>query len=981
MKKRAEKWFDEFQRSSVAWTSILGVLQNQSCPTEARHLCSIGLRNKCLLDLEELPKEHVSQVRESIISLLLAPQPLSTPIRTQLCLAFSGIAAHTPASDWNGIGMVQWLEQRLAGEQMPLSVIRMIEVLCIVAEEFGSYKPAVHPNRRREYCRELESYAPKTFQLLVFAEKRAEVVQDPKSLKTLLQAFSSWLSFAGTEKLLASASMGANQGAPQGASLQGLKSHPLIVLAFGCLQSSDMEVFGMAVDVMCALVECTLMDSYSLDIIPESSELVQFLVSSALTLRPKVSQYVADALAGKDVFESEDTVKSIARFLSEIADSYILYVAKGELETQNILEAMLDVAGHPDNDVSSMSYAFWYRLSKILFVGTDPDTEASIFPNGAPQNLVNLFKPAFSKLVCHMVRQATFAEDVDTWSKSEHRDFKSTRNSVGDIISDAKLVLGPEATMQLILGPLQAHHVECSSGKPFDWRVVEAAYYCAKTLARSMPFESALVHNLLTAIPTLPWHAQLGHTSCATVGAYSSWIAGGMKKGTLPDASLLTSLLAFVSSALKDGQARRGAAVAFKHICDSCSGILGAFKEQVFSIYSGVVTGSLGSFESEDVIEVLEGTIFVAMAMSGEEKQAALQMIVQPVLTPLQAMLNGSTPASEAQALRLLEQLEGVYKNVNDKQMVMQLLDFTSPIFDRALEVLGANVECAEKVCGALKYGLKTTGKHTAQHLLQHLFTNIPLRFSRFSHPCMLYLSSELVKIFGGQAESHGWLQTLVSGLVAEAHKKLGEIKSFDSRPDIVDDLFLLAGRVLSYAPKILFPGNLQGGPQTLQSLFSCAIAGMFVHHRDALISIYSFFYRLLTCGAKELETLMVEGGPVLVRRVMAGIAGAVPKAYLQDLGECLWNAVLLGNKIQARSTLPVAGKLGTSWLYQCLETIPVGVLTNQEKQSFITAVDTSLDGKSMSMRELNKHVKELANICRRNDKATEAAQACLLGH
>ena len=82
MKKRAEKWFDEFQRSSVAWTSILGVLQNQSCPTEARHLCSIGLRNKCLLDLEELPKEHVSQVRESIISLLLAPQPLSTPIRT-----------------------------------------------------------------------------------------------------------------------------------------------------------------------------------------------------------------------------------------------------------------------------------------------------------------------------------------------------------------------------------------------------------------------------------------------------------------------------------------------------------------------------------------------------------------------------------------------------------------------------------------------------------------------------------------------------------------------------------------------------------------------------------------------------------------------------------------------------------------------------------------------------------------------------------
>ncbi|QDZ19988.1 ARM repeat domain-containing protein [Chloropicon primus] len=954
VKKRAEQWFGEFQRSFEAWTSLLEVLQNSGCPTEARHLCSIGLKNKCLLDLEGLPKESVDVLRESIVSLLLAAEPLNGPIRTQLCLAFSGIAAHVPGPDWNGVGMVPWVEQRLSGGAKPLSVVRMVEIMCILAEEYGSYKPAVHPNRRRQYCKELESSSAKAFQMLTFAAQEQALLNDAKPLKCLLQAFSSWLNLGGPEKLKASCANTPLQ----------LHNHPLVALSVNCLQSQDMEVFDMAVDVMCTLVNCTLSENVEV-ITPEAVELVNMLMGSALSLRPRLLQYVSDTKAGKDVIEMEDMVKSIAKFLVEISEAYIFYIAKGQSDFLVMVEAMLEVASHPDNEVSSMTFGFWYRLSKILVIGVDPDTEMKVLGE-MRQPLIEMFNPAFSKLVGHLIEHVVFADDVDSWSKGDHKDFRKVRYTISDTLTDANLILGPDTTLSLILEPLQVHHSECSAGKSFDWRIAEAAYFCSKSISRSMPFDSALVYNLLCAIPTLPRQPQLLYTSCSVVGSFSSWVAGAMKKGKLPDASLLTSLLSFSSGALQDKDASSAAAIAFKHLCDSCCGLLGEFSEQLFSVYNAVITGSPGALESEDVIEVLEGVIFVAMAMDADKKQAAVQVIVQPILTPLQAMLGGSPAGNEVQALRLLEQLETVYKNVSDKQLVMQLLDHTSSIFDRALEVLGPHVECAEKVCSALKYGLKTTGTSTAQELLQHLFTNIPLRFSRYSHPCLLYLSSELVKIFGGQTQSHGWLQALVSGLVAKSHNKLMEIKNFDSRPDIVDDLFLLAGRVLTYAPAILF---LEGGFQTLQLLFNCAVAGMYINHRDALLSIYAFFYLLLDTkneySAKALEAVLVPAGLILTKKLLAGITGAVPKAYLEDLGESL------------HRMLRVAKQLGLSWLHESLSCIPRTSLSDEEKQTFMVAAQEYLS--NGRHRSFLQQVKEVSQICRRNDKVMRECNASLL--
>ena len=653
VKKQAEQWFEQFQQSSGSWTSILSVLQDATCPTEARHLCALALRNKCFQDLEELPREALYTIRENIISLLLADNPLSGPIRTQLCLAFSGIAAHVPAADWNGVGVVGWTEQRLAREQKPLSLVRMVELVCILAEEYGSYKPAVHPNRRRQYCKELEDSSPKAFNMLTVAAQDHTLLSDAKSLKYLLQAFSSWLNLAGPTKLKDSFA---------GSPLE-FHQHPLIGLSVKCLNSQDIDVFDMAVDVMCALVNCTLSDMG--EILAEASGLVNLLMSSALSLKPRLSQYIVDSKAGKDVIDVEDIIKSIARFLVEISEAYLYYIARGQTDSLVMLKAMLEVVSHPDNEVYSMTFGFWYRLSKILTIGVDPDTEFEILNPNANPNLVKMFHPAFSELVCHLRESVVYGDDVESWLESDHKDFRKVRYAISDTLTDANEVLGAQTTLNLLLEPFQVHHNECSAGKAFNWRIAEGAYYCAKALSRSMPFESPLVYHLLTAIPSLPRQPLLLYTSCSTIGAYSSWMSGAMKRGKLPDTSLLASSLSFISTALYDPVVSAVAATAFKKICDSCSKYMVEFSDQLFVLYNAVISQSTNNeqkkIEAEDVIEVLEGVIFVIMAMDGDRKQASVQILLQPILQPLQNILSGATPAHENQVLRLNQ--GGMHKN------------------------------------------------------------------------------------------------------------------------------------------------------------------------------------------------------------------------------------------------------------------------------------------------------------------------------
>lgn len=80
----------------------------------------------------------------------------------------------------------------------------------------------------------------------------------------------------------------------------------------------------------------------------------------------------------------------------------------------------------------------------------------------------------------------------------------------------------------------------------------------------------------------------------------------------------------------------------------------------------------------------------------------------------------------------------------------------------------------------------------------------------------------------------------MFSRMMAGSCAMLRSLRDVSDHPDVADDTFLLAGRALSYAPRLLLT------PQLLSVLLDSALAGLLVQHREACCSILAFIVRLL---------------------------------------------------------------------------------------------------------------------------------------
>jgi transportin-3 len=131
----------------------------------------------------------------------------------------------------------------------------------------------------------------------------------------------------------------------------------------------------------------------------------------------------------------------------------------------------------------------------------------------------------------------------------------------------------------------------------------------------------------------------------------------------------------------------------------------------------------------------------------------------------------------------------------------------------------------------------------------------------------------------------------MFSRMLGAACSMLRSLKDISERPDVADDTFLLAGRALNYAPRLLLT------PQLLSALLDSALAGVLVQHREACCSILAFVMRLLdpathrACAPEavaHLQAALAPRAPLLVRLVLAGVAGALPTNRLAELADVL---------------------------------------------------------------------------------------------
>ncbi|CAD5196469.1 transportin MOS14 [Musa acuminata AAA Group] len=925
---RADRWLQDFQRTIDAWQVSDNLLHDANSNMETLIFCSQTLRSKVQRDFEELPSEAFRPLRDSLYALLKKLDTGPPKVRTQICVAVAALAVHVSVEDWGDGGIVNWLSSEMKSH--PEYMRSFLELLTVLPQEAHSYKIAARPERRRQFEKELISSAEVALSLLTaclgFDNFKEEV----------LEGFASWLRLS------------------RGIPASTLASHPLVHAALSSLSSE--QLLEAAVNVISELIHFTV--SGGSGDLSAQMPLIHVLVPHVMSLKEQLG----------DSSKDEEDVKAIARLFADMGDSYVELIATGSDDSMLIIQALLEVASHPEYDISSMTYNFWHNLQTILTRRESYLTYGSEGSIEAERNRrLHVFRAPFEMLVSLVSFRVEYPKDYEELSEEDHKDFKHTRYAVNDVLIDATTILGGEQTLKILSMKLFQAVGNHRHGESFKWQPVEAALFCIQAVAKTVSTQEAeVLPQIMALLPKLPYEPYLLQTVCSTIGAYSKWIdAAPVELSILPP---LVDILTKSMSASEDSAA--AAAVAFKYICEDCSRkFLGAL-DGLFHIYHIAISGEGGyKVSSDDSMHLVEALSVVIKELPPEHAKKALELVCLPIVTPLQEFTNqggGSIQETPASQLTIhIDRLACIFRNVSLPEIVAEAVNRFWPIFKTIFDHRGWDMRTMESLCRACKYAVRTCGRFMGV-TIGSMLEEIQVLYLQHNQPCFLYLSSEVIKMFGSDPSCADYLRNLIESLFSHTTKLLTTIQDFTARPDIADDCFLLASRCIRYCPDLFVLSSI------FPYLIDCSMVGITIQHRDACKSLLNFLsdvFDLANSSAGEKYQSIINGtiiprGATLTRILIASLTGALPSSRLEEV-----TYVLL-------SLTRTYGVRVLVWAKESISLIPHTALTEAESSTFLKALSDAASGSESSA--LTETLEELSDVCRRSRTVQDVVQGAL---
>ncbi|CAJ2664447.1 unnamed protein product [Trifolium pratense] len=928
VRMQADRYLQDFQRTLDAWQVADNLLHDPSSNLETLIFCSQTLRSKVQRDFEELPATAFRPLRDSLNNLLKKFHKGHPKVRTQISIAVAALAVHVPAEDWGDGGIVKWLWDEM--DSNPEYIPGFLELLTVLPEEVLNYKIAARPERRRQFEKELTSQMEVALNILTACLGISELKEQ------VLEAFASWLRL--------------KHGIPGSV----LSSHPLVLTALSSLNSELLS--EASVNVISELIHYTA--AGNIDGVSTNGPLIQVIVPQVMNLKSQLSDSTKD----------EEDVKAIGRLFADMGDSYVELIATGSDESMLIVRALLEVASHPEYDIASMTFNFWHNLQlnltrreSYVSYGNEACIEAE------RNRRLQVFRPAYESLVSLVSYRVQYPVDYQDLTYEDLKEFKQTKYAVADVLTDAASVLGGDATLKILYMKLLEAVSSNGNNEQKEWRPAEAALFCIRAISSYVSVvEAEVMPQIMALLPKLPHQPQLLQTVCLTIGAYSKW---------LDSASCGLSILPSVLDILMNGmgtseECAAAAALAFRHICDDCRKKLCGCLDGLFHIYNRTVSGE-DSFKvpAEDSLHLVEALSMVVTELPLEDAQRALEALCIPVISPLQEAINqGPESLSKRPSRQLtvhIDRFAYIFRYVKHPQVVADAIQRLWPIFKAIFDVRAWDMRTMESLCRACKYAVRTSGRFMGL-TIGAMLEEIQSLYRQHHQPCFLYLSSEVIKIFGSDPSCADYLKNLIEALFQHTTRLLTNIQEFTARPDIADDCFLLASRCIRYCPQLFIPSPV------FPSLVDCSMVGITVQHREASNSILHFFSDIFdlansTMGEQFLpirDSIIIPRGASITRILVASLTGALPKSRVEVVSYTLL-ALTRSYGVQA-----------LEWAKTSIMLIPPTAVTDLERSRFLKALSDVASGGDTN--GLIVPIEELSDVCRRNRAVQEMVQEAL---
>ncbi|MBA0703827.1 hypothetical protein Golax_016124 [Gossypium laxum] len=545
--------------------------------------------------------------------------------------------------------------------------------------------------------------------------------------------------------------------------------------------------------------------------------------------------------------------------------------------------------------------------------------------------------------------------------------------AVADVLTDAASVLGGDTTLQILYMKLVEAVSSCRNEQS-EWRPAEAALFCIRAISNYVSVgEANVMPQVMDLLSKLPHQPQLLQTVCLIVGAYSKWLdaaPSGFSKLPLVIDILMSGMRTSEDSAA-------AAALAFRHICDDCRKKLCAYCKQLFHIYYTAVNGE-GSFKgsAEDSLHLVEALSMVITELPPEAAKDALEELCSSVVTPLQEVINQGPEVLEKKHARELtvyiDRFAYIFRYVNHPGAVADAVHRLWPIFKAIFDLRAWDMRTMESLCRACKYAVRTSGRFMGI-TIGAMLEEIQGLYQQHHQPCFLYLSSEVIKIFGSDPSCASYLKNMIEALFKHTTCLLTSIKEFTRRPDIGDDCFLLASRCIRYCPQLFIPSSI------FPALVDCAMIGITVQHREASNSILTFLSDIFDLAKSSKgeqflsirDSVIIPRGATITRILVAALTGALPSSRLETVAS---TAFVVAYALLALTR--AYGMQALEWAKESVSLIPLAAVKEVERIRFLQALSDAASGADVNV--LMIPVEELSDVCRRNRTVQEIVQGAL---
>ncbi|XP_021292481.1 transportin MOS14 [Herrania umbratica] len=538
--------------------------------------------------------------------------------------------------------------------------------------------------------------------------------------------------------------------------------------------------------------------------------------------------------------------------------------------------------------------------------------------------------------------------------------------AVADVLSDAASVLGGDATLQILYMKL-VEAISCCGNEHSEWRPAEAALFCIRAISNYVSVvEANVMPQVMDLLSKLPHQAQLLQTVCLIIGAYSKWLDAAPS-----GFSKLPLVIDILMSGMRNSEdSAAAAALAFRHICDDCRKKLCAYCKQLFHIYYTAVNGE-GSFKgsAEDSLHLVEALSMVITELPPESAKDALEELCSSVVTPLQEVINQGPGVLEKKHARELtvhiDRFAYIFRYVNHPGAVADAIHRLWPIFKALFDLRAWDMRTMESLCRACKYAVRTSGRFMGI-TIGAILEEIQGLYQQHHQPCFLYLSSEVIKIFGSDPSCASYLKNMIEALFKHTTCLLTNIKEFTTRPDIADDCFLLASRCIRYCPQLFFPSAV------FPALVDCSMIGITVQHREASNSVLTFLSDIFDLAKSSKgeqflsirDSVIIPRGASITRILVAALTGALPSSRLETVAYALL------------ALTRAYGMQALEWAKESVSLIPLTAVKEVERSRFLQALSDAASGADVNA--LMVPVEELSDVCRRNRTVQEIVQGAL---